>query len=412
MDSTTTMIEIDKNILLAQIDPKKMDDGGFNVFSKPFISQKSVHLLRNRLEKVFQGEYSTGNPPTKTPSELSSSSKIKSKNSSSSSSSKNKSVIHMINISKADVAFQQLALNPAIGEAVAKVMKWPSVKFAQDQVWCKPPGGSSALSFHRDSPYFDMIPQDVATLWITLDDLSYEENVDNDVNNHDQEKKKQKNPLGPLEYCFGSHKWGQRDNDGDRAVGARTGSASQFFDPDYYALLRSAAQREADACNREEDSNNKITKNKNNNNDDDDVVDDEKFTMMTEAKDLIRIEVVVAGAGGGSIHNGRTFHGSGPNVTENQFRRGIGIHYVRGDAKFKTKKVTVLKRKTVRDESDGTEREVEVEVEEEVLKLGKLWEPLKAPDGSTDLIELHFPTIYKMENESGGSRREKEEEYV
>lgn len=413
-------IEIDRQILLSQIDPQKMDDGGYNIFAEPFISAKSVQQLREQMDKVFNGEYSTGKPPTKTPAQLSS---LKNNNKNNNSNNKNKnnnsatpkSVIHMINISKADLLFQQLALHPAIGEAVAKVMNWPSVKFAQDQVWFKPPGGSSALSFHRDSPYFDMVPQDIATLWITLDDLYDVSNSNDD----DNDNKMKKNPLGPLEYCFGSHKWGNRDNEGDRAAGARTGSASQFFDPDYYALLRSAAQREADSCNRENQQQQPKRRNRDDDHDaEEDEVDDEKCslsTLLTEAKDLIKIEIVAAGAGGGSIHNGRTFHGSGPNVTPDQPRRGIGIHYVRGDAKFRKKKILVKVMKKANTNEDDDENEnannnnnqemIEVEEEQEVLKLGKLWEPLKAPDGSADLVEEHFPTIFpvKREEKSGAT---------
>ena len=81
-------------------------------------------------------------------------------------------------------------------------------------MWAKPPG-AAALTFHRDSAYFDFVPSDVVTVWIALDDMDPE--------------------LGPLEYVRGSHDWSD----------ARVGSANQFFDTkDRFALMHDAAKRE------------------------------------------------------------------------------------------------------------------------------------------------------------------------
>jgi ectoine hydroxylase-related dioxygenase (phytanoyl-CoA dioxygenase family) len=45
----------------------------------------------------------------------------------------------------------------------------------------------------------------------------------------------------------------------------------------------------------------------------------------------VRVEVPV---GGGSIHNGRLWHGSGPNRSATLPRRGLGIHYIPAEATF------------------------------------------------------------------------------
>ena len=55
-------------------------------------------------------------------------------------------------------------------------------------------------------------------------------------------------------------------------------------------------------------------------------------------------------AGGASLHDGRTWHGSGPNDSAAAPRRGLGIHFVPACATF----------------APGAE-------------LGKLWAPLKQP---------------------------------
>ena len=195
--------------------------------------------------------------------------------------------VQMINVWKADAAFAALVRSPTLGRLVAQTAGWPSgARVAQDQVWAKPPG-APPLVFHRDSPYFDFAPADVVTVWVALDEMAPE--------------------LGPLEYVRGSHLWGD----------GRSGSASSFFDPDQRALLRSAAQREG-------------------------------LEHSDLAIDSLIVSMAHMPAGGASMHDGRTWHGSGPNSSAASPRRGLGIHFVPACATF----------------TPGAE-------------LGKLWAPLK-----------------------------------
>jgi ectoine hydroxylase-related dioxygenase (phytanoyl-CoA dioxygenase family) len=106
-------------------------------------------------------------------------------------------------------------------------------------------------------------PNAVATVWIALDDMIPE--------------------VGPLVYVKGSHKWGD----------GRVGSSQSFFqDKDDMDLLHDAALQ----ANMKED--------------------DLKFVSMTGLK-----------AGGLSIHDGMTWHGSAANKSRGP-RRGIGLHFV------------------------------------------------------------------------------------
>lgn len=133
------------------------------------------------------------------------------------------------------------------------------------------PTGSKPLVYHRDSPYFMFDPDSVATVWIALDDM-------------DEEK-------GPLTYVKGSHRWGN----------GRFGSAQYFFLEDGgESLLYSAAER-AGVC-----------------------IDDLEYVSMAGLL-----------AGGLSIHDGRTWHGSGSNISQAP-RRGIGLHFVPVDVKWTT----------------------------------------------------------------------------
>ena len=134
--------------------------------------------------------------------------------------------------------------------------------------------------------------------------------------------------LGPLEYVRGSHAWGD----------GRTGSAAQFFDNDRIALLRSAAQREGiDICALEE----------------------------------LIVSMAHMAAGGASLHDGRTWHGSGPNISAASPRRGVGFHFVPASAMF----------------APGVD-------------LGKLWAPLKQP-GTNVLPDDAMPITWAGDEDCG-----------
>jgi ectoine hydroxylase-related dioxygenase (phytanoyl-CoA dioxygenase family) len=184
-----------------------------------------------------------------------------------------KRTLQLINCWKADSEFRALVHSRRLGEVVATLAGWSAgARVANDQIWAKPPG-ARALSFHRDSAYFDFVPADVVTVWIALDDMDHE--------------------LGPLEYVHGSHKW--RD---------ASGSAAQFFvrggggHRDH--LLAAAALEKPPRAER----------------------------------DLVIREVNVR-AGGCGIHNGRLWHGSGRNSSRTKPRRGLGVHFVPADAVFR-----------------------------------------------------------------------------
>tara|TARA_B110000208_G_scaffold9178_1_gene11780 strand:- start:2031 stop:3116 length:1086 start_codon:yes stop_codon:yes gene_type:complete len=186
-----------------------------------------------------------------------------------------KRTLQLINCWKADAAFRDVVLSTRLGEVVARLAGWSAgARVANDQIWAKPPG-AHALSFHRDSPYFDFSPTDVVTVWIALDDMDRE--------------------LGPLQYVHGSHRW--RD---------ASGSAAQFFvrgGGGHRDHLHAAAAKEA--------------------------------PPLSEAE--LEITTVDVRAGGCGIHNGRTWHGSGRNESQTKPRRGLGIHFVPADAVFRDK---------------------------------------------------------------------------
>lgn len=273
---------------------------------------QTLKHLRDGLEAILNGYYDTGVPPSNAnalPADLLRDGKLcfdapapvlKR-------GSKPRTTIHLINAWRCSHAISALVTSPELGAAVTRLMGWrkEGCRVAQDQVWIKPPC-SGALSFHRDTPYLDFAPKEVCTVWIPFDDIN-------------------RPNVGALEYCRGSHRW----------QGGRRGSAKQFYKADYTALLRIAVQDEE--CARSGTS--------------------------VDSPVALEAEVVKTFGCGGccSFHNGNTWHGSGPNETGG-WRRGIGIHYIRGDATFSE-------------------------------DCGRLWQPFRHPDGSNALQDHFFPVV-------------------
>lgn len=199
-----------------------------------------------------------------------------------------KRTLQVINIWKADTAFRNLVLSPSLGQAVADLAGWSSgARVINDQVWAKPPG-SSALTFHRDSAYFDLVPNDIATVWVALDDM--------------------RNPtVGPLQYVQKSHLW--NDN--------HSGGTEGFFQKNNHRWMCIQAYKRhlgsfsfKDACENNSDFN------------------DTEELLKSQT---ISVSVPVGGAG---IHDGRLWHGSDRNQSQGP-RRGLGIHFAPADATFR-----------------------------------------------------------------------------
>eukprot|EP00928_Gymnodinium_smaydae_P007220 TRINITY_DN12601_c0_g1_i3.p1 TRINITY_DN12601_c0_g1~~TRINITY_DN12601_c0_g1_i3.p1 ORF type:complete len:430 (+),score=95.65 TRINITY_DN12601_c0_g1_i3:43-1332(+) len=184
-------------------------------------------------------------------------------------------VVHLINIWHADSAFARLVLSPALGTTVASLAGWRTgARVAQDQVWAKPPG-SAPLVFHRDSPYFFFdSDEDPAAPSVMTAWVALDDMAEE---------------LGPLEYVVGSHRW---------SVG-RAGSASAFFQQSQREQLLAAAAQAG----------------------------------LSES-DLQIVSMRGLEAGGVAIHHGCCWHGSASNLSPSRPRRGIGIHFVPGSARF------------------------------------------------------------------------------
>jgi ectoine hydroxylase-related dioxygenase (phytanoyl-CoA dioxygenase family) len=88
---------------------------------------------------------------------------------------------------KSDLTIAAIVLREAVGEACARLRGWPGARIGQDNVIWKPPG-TKPLGFHQDDSYNEwIVPSEMLTCWITLDDT--------------------KAGHGTIEYVRGSHTW-------------------------------------------------------------------------------------------------------------------------------------------------------------------------------------------------------------
>lgn len=331
-------MESDERVIALPFDPVSMGiearsaflRDGFSVFSSSALSPKNLELAREHLRDIFRGIYDLGRAPTKSIKkidehftfELGAQPVLRHRGT-----PKRVQTLHVINAWWCDSFFRRLATSPELGALVAHLCGWEErgCRFAQDQVWVKPPG-AGPLSFHRDTTYFDFKPKEVATVWFALDNTFPIEGSSVDV--------------GPLEYCAGSHRWGF----------ARRGSVNQFFDPDYHCMLRDAAAKEASTLEERDSTaaqpNSSL----------------HGAWLTTQNLAITRVNVE---AGGFSVHDGNTWHGSGPNTSPSQFRRGIGLHYIPGDAIF------------------------------DVDDLGSLWRPFCEDLNHPVPPDTHFPWVWR-----------------
>lgn len=184
-----------------------------------------------------------------------------------------------------------IVLNEKLGEFIAKIMNWDSIRIAQDDIVWKPP--SSLLSesnekkridtvgFHQDSAYissqFQPYSNNSVTLWMALDDA--------DEGN------------GCLEYAVGSQKW--------KPI-LHHGNNSSFHDSDESSYRDGLSLAHASYLK----------------------------TLGQEADQVVEFQKAPVKAGHAVLHHQDVWHGSGPNLSSTRHRRALVAHYIRGDVKF------------------------------------------------------------------------------
>jgi ectoine hydroxylase-related dioxygenase (phytanoyl-CoA dioxygenase family) len=153
----------------------------------------------------------------------------------------------------------------------------------------KPPAKGTSIGFHQDSWYISdqFVPREnnSITCWIPLDDVD--------------------ETVGTIEYISGSHLWNNPKASTPNITEGFHGSSE-----DYRGTSAALAAQASTGMS---------------------------LSDLENKGDVVKITLP---AGGISFHHQNTWHGSGPNLHDTNWRRVIVSHLIRGDVRFDTKKDT------------------------------------------------------------------------
>ena len=146
---------------------------GFLIVEEGFIDDDAVEALRERFDPQFAGDYETGIRPDEVNWVPGRDPEDRTR--------------QICNGWKADPTIAAQVLSERTGRLAAELMGWDGVRLLQDNCIWKPPGTKS-LGMHQDGSYLDyLVPPEMVTCWIALDDTSAE--------------------AGTITYAAGSHHW-------------------------------------------------------------------------------------------------------------------------------------------------------------------------------------------------------------
>jgi ectoine hydroxylase-related dioxygenase (phytanoyl-CoA dioxygenase family) len=149
------------------------DRDGFLILEEGFIEQDTIEVLRERFDRLFQGDYETGIRPDEVNWVAGRDPEDRTR--------------QICNGWKADRTIARQVLAEDTGRLAAALVGWSGVRMLQDNCIWKPPGTKS-LGMHQDGSYLDyLVPPEMITCWIALDDTSAE--------------------AGTITYAAGSHRW-------------------------------------------------------------------------------------------------------------------------------------------------------------------------------------------------------------
>lgn len=146
---------------------------GFVVVDGAFVEPTVVARLRERFEPLFAGEYETGIRPDEVNWVPGRDPEDRTR--------------QICNGWKADRRIAAQVLSERAGRLAAELLGWEGVRLLQDNCIWKPPGARS-LGMHQDGSFLDyLVPPEMITCWVGLDDTSAE--------------------AGTVTYAAGSQRW-------------------------------------------------------------------------------------------------------------------------------------------------------------------------------------------------------------
>jgi ectoine hydroxylase-related dioxygenase (phytanoyl-CoA dioxygenase family) len=146
---------------------------GFLIVEEGYIDLEAVEFLRERFDRLFAEQYETGIRPDEVNWVAGRDPEDRTR--------------QICNGWKADTRIAAQVLSERTGRLAAELMGWDGVRIDQDNCIWKPPGTKS-LGMHQDGSYLDyLVPPEMVTCWIALDDTSSE--------------------AGTITYAAESHRW-------------------------------------------------------------------------------------------------------------------------------------------------------------------------------------------------------------
>jgi ectoine hydroxylase-related dioxygenase (phytanoyl-CoA dioxygenase family) len=150
-----------------------LERDGFLIVDRGFIDEGTIEALRKAFDRLYAGEYETGIRPDEVNWVAGRDPEDRTR--------------QICNGWKADSVVAAQVLSERTGRLSAELMGWDGVRILQDNVIWKPPRTKS-LGMHQDGSYLDyLVPPEMITCWIALDDTSAE--------------------AGTITYAAGSHRW-------------------------------------------------------------------------------------------------------------------------------------------------------------------------------------------------------------
>src|SRR5262245_9933145 len=155
----------------AQVESFRRD--GFVIVEEGFISDEAIEILRERFDALFAGDYATGVAPDEVNWKTGRDPEDRTR--------------QICNGWRADDLIAAQVLSERTGRTAARLMDYGGVRLLQDNCLWKPPGAKS-LGMHQAGSYAGyLVPPEMVTCWIALDDTRAEG--------------------GTIEYVPGSHRW-------------------------------------------------------------------------------------------------------------------------------------------------------------------------------------------------------------
>jgi len=154
-----------------QLDTFQRD--GYVIVEEGLISGPALERLRERYERLFDGEYETGIKPDEVNWVRGRDPEDRTR--------------QICNGWRADDTIAAQVLHERTGRLAAQLAGWQGVRMLQDNVLWKPPG-TKAIGFHQDASYAGyLVPPVMVTCWLSLHETTAD--------------------AGPIEYVSGSHLW-------------------------------------------------------------------------------------------------------------------------------------------------------------------------------------------------------------